>query len=380
MHALEWGCEAAYVTILMMLAPNVRKFDMDWEYGSRHRFHGELMGQDCLCKTVSVLFRDLQAARVQAPITTIEAMGMQHLHTCDLHEIAPDDLARIMSIPSLRTVKADFFGRNPRTNVVPDFTAEPSGVTLLELSDSALEPRWMPPNLGPDPQTVNPEMIGAVLDGLQHSLRTLRIIDATDAGYVFYALQGAIDLDFFPPNLKKLTYHTYAWAHCIPDLICDLGELVDRGLDELIISCPTDKENRFRPDRILNMDYFKPVQELIGKPDRGEDLLIKHRHGFDSNSGRDRMDVQLRNLQTRTYPNVRETADMLWDHGLLGVLTYQAELPQVWEDETVYGEALTSMFEETDTGDDEGSVEEIEDVVASLSLGEGGEAGERATE
>ncbi|SMQ53885.1 unnamed protein product [Zymoseptoria tritici ST99CH_3D7] len=110
------------------------------------------------------------------------------------------------------------------------------------------------------------------------------------------------------------------------------------------------------------MDYFKPVQELIGKPDRGEDFLIKHRYGFDFNSGRDRMDVQLRSLQTRTYPNVRETADMLWDHGLWGVLTYQVELPRVWEDETVYGEALTSMFEETDAADEGETVAEVADV------------------
>ncbi|SMR61301.1 unnamed protein product [Zymoseptoria tritici ST99CH_3D1] len=423
MHALEWGCEAAYVTILMMLAPNVKSFDMDWQDDDRHRFHGGSVGRDCLNKTVSVLFRHLQAARAKESIPTIEDMGLQNLHTCNLQDLSPAELASIISIPSLRTVKASFFHRDPKWHVVPEFTAGPSGVTSLELTDSMVDPRWMetivrgcrnlqnftykivqPPNLSQHhPQTVNPETIGAVLDGLQHSLMTLRIIDATEAGYVFHASRGALgslaefhcltdleideeaffgmpdntywmnrigyippDLDFFPPNLKTLTYHTYAWAHCVPDLLWDLGELADRGLDELIISCPTDKENRFRPDRILNMDYFKPVQELIGKPDRGEDLLIKHRYGFDFNSGRDRMDFQLRSLQTRTYPNVRETADMLWDHGVWGVLTYQAELPQVWEDETVYGEALTSMFEETDGADEGETVAKIADVVASL--------------
>jgi hypothetical protein len=395
MHALESRCQAAYMAILMLLAPNARVLTIDWYNEESYYRHGKRIGANCLERIVGLMFRTIQAKRSQGQVMAMEGIGMNRLVTCSLDDVSPVTLASVMSIPTLRTVKATFLDPERMwAEPLPEFTAESSGVTSLELSDAVNEPHWMqtiigccrslkslmyevtePRNPLPNPPMVNPTVIRKVLEKHRDSLETLRIIDSSVSNQVFEISPGALgsladfsrlahlevdefalfghhglngthtNAEFFPPNLKTLKYHTYAYAEDLPYFLAGLGVLQQRGLEQLTVSCPVQEEDGGDKFNGLNWEYFRPLQNVQPMLRAGQDLCVELQPGK-STSLYTRMSIRLPNVQKSEYPTFEDSIDMLmrWS-GVWGWIGIQARCPQVWEEEVVFGENMMNVFE-----------------------------------
>ncbi|SMR61291.1 unnamed protein product [Zymoseptoria tritici ST99CH_3D1] len=437
LHALEWRCQAAYMAIVMLLAPKTRVLSMEGDDESFFRHHGHVVGTNCMQKIVRMVFRDLRAAMVQAQaqatgqVTPAPEMGMQNLQTCSLLDVTPMTLARIMSIPSLRTVKAGLLTADPGWQIDDaDSVAGSSGVTTLHLSDTFEQPNWMKTLIAKcrtlksltyevqsslrvqnNQPVVGRGILREAIDGHQPSLQTLRIIDSTDRGQVFRLSDQAfgslstfsdlayLEIDeqalfgcgptswdampflrpksqFFPPNLVSLQYHTYTSAEAIPDILDALSSLQDQQLNDLTVSCPMEDSYSWTHFG-LNGEYFELLQNEPAL-DRGQMPGVGVRCGvklWDGEFLYDRMELRFWDLQPLTYPNLKDTAERLRDRGVMSVIEYQLSLSQLGEEEFVFGDDLMGILgakELMDKQEVEQEVEsEFEATVSSQDLNEG---------
>ncbi|SMR61292.1 unnamed protein product [Zymoseptoria tritici ST99CH_3D1] len=215
MYILRFSrCQAAYAAILVLLAPNVKELAINFEQDvfCAHPWE-DSGGLSCMQRLVGMMFEELQAARLsQEAISTTRISPLENLQDCTLHDTSPITMASIMSIPSMRSVKASFMKMTSSWQQnIPDFEAVPSGVTSLELIDYVLDPRWVKTivagcralkhftyqvrkvyNFDDPIPPVNATTIREALDSQKHALETLRLIDSTKRGQVFTYSEGSI--------------------------------------------------------------------------------------------------------------------------------------------------------------------------------------------
>ncbi|SMQ53879.1 unnamed protein product [Zymoseptoria tritici ST99CH_3D7] len=412
LDALKWHCSAAYTAVLMFLLPRLEILTIDWKSKSSDCY----TAASCMEDLAGGALRTLKALRLGDPTIPMEALGMQSLQRCTLVHVSPVTLARLMSLPAMRTVEASLprLGGDDRARRAPRIKSPRSDVTTLVLSDTAMRPSWVESTIRncrslkrfsydlvspvePSMKLSDPAELFACLNKHRLSLETLRIVDYTERAPSFVLGNGMTALAHFdrlqhleidelalfgqdaetleiaaerlPLGLRSFTLRTQAWACRMPTKLDQLSILQHRSLETLIISSPVEwLVERWTATRTIDRESSEVLRRLNSASYRGQDLFIARSIGKPvwhnvqhDGQATDHVEIQCRRLLKLGSATLEEMAGMIRVQGLKNLIKSQMRTPRVWPNRTppvwkqeiIFGEALMSVFEEVDFDEEE---------------------------
>ncbi|SMR58319.1 unnamed protein product [Zymoseptoria tritici ST99CH_1E4] len=397
----KWTCQAVWTAVLILLAPRVKHLSVDRDELETGLRYGPHWKPNCLDEVIGMLQETLDAERLTTPLGKF---GMDDIRSCALDNVSPVVLGGFMIRPAMRDVRASFLHPRARSwlRALKNLPAGSNDVTSISLTDAAIRPEWMHRVIAScrrlrnlryeivsadfisGPPVMHPGLLAEVLNTQRTSLKTLRIINSTDRGDAFTARTGTLfrslatyhalihlevdiqaitgqsvlgghDLmSFMPLKLKTLKIQTLDLAEKLPDMIAQLSPMQDQFLDELTISCPLAIPGPIDPSppSAHNADCLIALNKLGPTKYRGQDVYIEHCRGKPIRNREDRcrgrMEVQCRNLQRPGCARLDDVAARLRGDGIMRMI--RSQVPQMWEEEVVLGEALMSMFDGVESG------------------------------
>ncbi|SMQ53880.1 unnamed protein product [Zymoseptoria tritici ST99CH_3D7] len=345
----KWTCQAMWTAVLILLAPRVKHLSVDRDELETSLRYDPHLKPNCLDEVIGMIQETLDAERLTTPLGKF---GMDDIRSCALDNVSPVVLGGFMRRPAMRDVRASFLHPRARSwlRALKNLPAGSNDVTSISLTDAAIRPEWMHRVIASCRRLRNLRYKSSL--ATYHALIHLEVDIQAITGQ---SVLGGHDLmSFMPLKLKTLKIQTLDLAEKLPDMIAQLSPMQDQFLDELTISCPLAIPGPIDPSppSAHNADCSIALNKLGPTKYRGQDVYIEHCRSKPIRNREDRcrgrMEVQCRNLQRPGCARLDDVAARLRGDGIMRMI--RSQVPQMWEEEVVLGEALMSMFDVGESG------------------------------